>query len=388
MEVNVKLSKIQLEDVIVKFLAEDSADDKLKAILEIVFSAILKAEQHAHTQFHQDVANGSRFTRITLPGRTITLRVPRTRYTEFKPLLLAILRETQEEIEELAALLYRLGLSTDQISEVLAVSHGLDVCKKTVGNYTQPERDAMTAWRERKLQPFYPVLYLDALFIPVKRNSQVENEAFYVIVALCPDARREVLLIENRPSESATGWGQMFEQLRSRGFESTNLVVADGLSGLETKVPGALQRCVVHLMRVLLNRVRKEDRLSLKEDLQTVFNWHLWDDTVELAQARWLAVSLAWQGRGDPFFRQYDSKLGYFLQYLSYPGPVCGMLVSTNWVERLHREFRRVVSSRGSFQSVELALFLLSSVAFHCRAYSRLPQFDSSPLLLKPKNTD
>ena len=111
------------------------------------------------------------------------------------------------------------------------------------------------------MESYYPILLVDAIHIKVHRKRSVETEAFYVVMAVKEDKTREVLGIFNRPSESATGWGEMFLSLQDRGVKNIGLLVADGLRYLEDALakafPGTpLQKCVTHLKRNMFSKVR------------------------------------------------------------------------------------------------------------------------------------
>ena len=102
---------------------------------------------------------------------------------------------------------------------------------------------------------------MDAIHIKVHSKRSVENEAFYVVMGVKEDKTRDVLGIFNRPTESATGWKEMFLALQERGVINIGLLVADGLKYLEDALAAVfpntpIQKCVTHLKRNMLNRVR------------------------------------------------------------------------------------------------------------------------------------
>src|SRR5699024_5430709 len=90
-------------------------------------------------------------------------------------------------------------------------------------------------WRQRPLRARYPVIYIDAIHVKVRREH-VSPEAFYVVLGLTEDMQREVLVIASIPSESASGWEDLLEALKGRGLQGTSLVVADGLTGLDETI--------------------------------------------------------------------------------------------------------------------------------------------------------
>src|SRR5690625_5852082 len=143
-------------------------------------------------------------------------------------------------------------------------------------------REDVAEWLKRPLEVYYPVVFIDAIHVKVRRQT-VASEAFYVVLGVTPDRRREVLGIAHQPSESATGWEMILRDLRQRGLEKIGLIVADGLTGLEEAAGRAyprsdFQRCVTHVKRRLVARVRTEDKQDLAEQLRQVIDTDRLDD--------------------------------------------------------------------------------------------------------------
>lgn len=160
-------------------------------------------------------------------------RIPRDRYGNFHPTILALLRDQELECEQLASSLYCKGLTQSQVGEVFGEVYGQHYSKASISRMIEYLRADVASWLGRSLESYYPVVFIDAIHIKVHRKRSVENEAFYVVMAVKEDKTREVLGIFNRPSESTTGWGEMFMSLQERGVERIGLLVADGLRYLE-----------------------------------------------------------------------------------------------------------------------------------------------------------
>lgn len=189
--------------------------------------------------------------------------------------MLALLRSQQAETDKLVSALYGQGLTQSQVGEVFERLYGRHYSSSQIGRMIEWMRQDVAQWTNRTLEARYPVVFIDALWVNVRRDS-VKKEAFYVVLGVKEDRTREVLAISHQPTESATGWEMLLEELKQRGVESIGLIVADGLSGLENGVckvyPSAdFQRCVTHVKRRLLARVRTEDKPVLAEDLRQVF---------------------------------------------------------------------------------------------------------------------
>ena len=132
-------------------------------------------------------------------------------------------------------------------------------------------REDVSQWLTRSLEAYYPIIFIDCVHMKIHRKRSVKTEAFYVVLAVREDKRREVGIF-NKPTESALGWGKMLAALQERGVRKIGLVCADGLKGLEDVInavfPGTpLQRCTMHLKHNLLGGMRNGDKGELTEDL-------------------------------------------------------------------------------------------------------------------------
>lgn len=152
-------------------------------------------------------------------------------------------------------------------------------------------RTQVSAWLERSLESYYPVMFVDCVHIRIYRRRSVSSEAFYVALAVTDEGRRDVPGIFNIPTESATGWGDIFDTLKERGVQKIGLMVADGIKGLDVVVgeefPGMpLQRCVTHLKRNMLAKVSHGDKDALASDLRDMFRTVQRDYAIEMAYGR------------------------------------------------------------------------------------------------------
>ena len=194
----------------------------------------------------------------------MTFRIPRDRYGNFHPRILAILRD-QEECERLAGTLYTKGLTQEQVGEVFNDIYGEHYSKASRSRMLDYLRKDMTEWLERSLEIYYPEVLIDCVHIRIHRKRSVDTEAFYVVLAVKEDKTREVLGIINKPTESALGWGEMLNDLQERGGGKIGLICADELRGLEDVIsevfPGTkFQRCTTHLKRNIISDVRNGDK--------------------------------------------------------------------------------------------------------------------------------
>lgn len=364
-------------------------ENGLQDILAGLLESMMRAERREFlSRTPGDKANGYRPGRTYGHGRELAFRIPRDRMGQFKPVILACLRDQEERCQSLAAALYTEGLTTRQVGRVFEAVYGAGYSKASISRMLDDVRGEVAAWRSRPLEAHYRLLMVDCVHIKVHRDDHVATEAFYVALAVTEEGRREVLGLYSLPTESASGWRIMFGDLKSRGVRSIGLAVADGLRGMDAVVgelfPGTpLLLCVVHLLRDLMARVCRKDRAALAADAKRVFRAGEPGRTLRDAWRDWQDFCGRWQEKHRSFkaMAMGGTYMSY-MTFLRYSPDTQHFVRTTNWIERLNRDFRRVTRMRTAMPSPEAVFTLLGSVAMDHPAFDRvLPAIAAEPLL-------
>lgn len=382
-----EFTKLQLKTLIDNHIKRKNG---LNEVLEMVLNGMMKTERSAALEYQSgNKANGYRPGRVYGHGKLLELRIPRDRNGEFYPKVLMLLRSQQEEVDQLVSALYGQGLTQSQVGQVFERLYGRHYSTSQISRMIDWMHIEVEAWNNRPLETYYPIVFIDAIHVKVRRDT-VQSEAFYVVLGVTPEQQREVLAICHFPSESATGWQMMLQELSRRGVNQIGLIVADGLIGLPTAAarifPKAdFQRCVTHAKRGLLARVRTEDKPHLAADLREVFATDRREDTPEQGWKRWQACCDHWKVKYRRFARlRNDPDFQLCFTYLNYDWRMRSMIYTTNWIERLNRDFRRVLKMRASMPSEDAVITLLGTVAMEKTAYRRkVPKLDYEKRLFK-----
>lgn len=369
------LTKLQLSELMCKHAAKGNG---LHDLMEIMIESMMVAERGEFLADNPgNKGNGYRPGSTYGQGRKLEFRIPRDRYGNFHPQILAILRDQEEECDRLAGVLYTKGLTQEQVSDVFDQIYGRHYSKSSISRMVECVRTQVNEWLERGLEEYYPVVFVDCVHIKIHRKRSVASEAFYVALAVTEEGTREVLGIFNMPQESATGWSDIFDRLKERGVQRVGLMVADGIKGLDTvigeKFPGTpLQRCVTHLKRNMFAKVRHGDKAALATDLRDVFRTGQRDYTVEMAWEKWQAMCDKW-GKDYRTIKLLRNNADYkvYMTYLNYAPEIQAMIYTTNWIEWLNRDFRRVTRMRTAMPNEESVLTLMGSVAMDHKAFGR-----------------
>ena len=359
-------TKEQTENLLSKFLVEKNG---LHTVLEMVLNSMMLSERTAFLQGNTDnKGNGYRPFRAFGQGHEFELRIPRDRLSQFSPVILAMIREQESYLNEVAFKLYTKGLTTRDISDVMETIYGGKYSKSKISSISQSFYEDMSAWRNRTLDSHYLAFYIDGLHTKLKRNDRYENECFYIILGLKEDYKREIISIVNFPNESASAWEVIFEDIKQRGVESVGIVVSDALTAIEKSIAKkfntAHQKCTVHLYRNLMNFVRSSDKKELAQDFREVLNPDNPLNTIECALKNFNIFKEKWRKKNSSFGKYLDKlDLIPYLTFLNYDVKVRRMLYTTNWIERFNKSARRTLKIRGAFPNEESVLALITSAA-------------------------
>jgi len=364
---NLTLSSTQLQVILESFTQQPNGFNQL---LEITLNTLLKAERRdfLDTSTQSNKANGFRPIQGLGFGQAISILIPRDRLGLFKPYIVDIMREQSDQLQELCFELYCKGLTTRDIEDIIGGIYGQQMGRSQISRISQTFYDEMRAYRNRQLEPYYPIVMMDATFIKTKRVDHVSCEAYYIVLGVKPDTTREIIGVYNFPTESASNWDEVLADLKHRGLEQMGLMVMDGLKGADDKVfqhfNTTIQKCVLHLKRNALKRVKKTHRDEMTKDLSDVWNMYDMHDTMDQARQRLHHFVDKWAKHYDYFnqWRNWDQMHCYFT-YTRYSFAIRRMIYTTNWIERFNKKIKRATKIRNSFPNPESVLMLISKVS-------------------------
>lgn len=367
-ETGLKLSKIQLQNIINSHIQEEHGLNELFAMM---VNGLMLSERSSFLDTDQaepNKGNGYRHATRSGIGSKLQLKIPRDRLGVFQPVILGLLNEQEEQVKDLCFELYGKGLTTRQIEDVVANIYGSSYSKSSISRITTDFSALVDAWLLRDLEQYYPIVYIDAIHIKVRRET-VATEAFYVLLGLKEDHTREVLGIINIPQESAAGWQEVLEDIRSRGVQKVGLFVFDDLTGLGSVIGKVFadsmqQKCMLHFQRNLNKHIRKTHREGFCKELKNVFNP---DDVFCTSQqgVQKLKEVLSKWSKTYPKLQSTINRddLESVFTYLNFDYRIRRMIYTTNWIERLNKSFRRTLKMRNALPNPKAAITLMGYVA-------------------------
>ena len=227
-------------------------------------------------------------------------------------------------------------------------------------NFVSHPRGSLQSWQNRPLDALYPIVYLDALYVKIRDNGQVQNRAIYLAIGIKLDGNKEVLGMWTSANEGAKFWLQVLTELRNRGVEDVFIVCVDGLKGfpeaIETVYPQAqVQLCIVHLVRASLNYVSWKQRKAVAADLRLIYR----APTAEAAEQQLEAFASKWDATHPTISQIWRRNWARVIPFFGFSPEIRKVIYTTNAVESLNMTLRKVIKTRAAFPTEEAALKLL-----------------------------
>jgi putative transposase len=323
-------------------------------------------EQHLGYEKHDPAGHNSGNSRNGKSTKTlkgdfgeIELETPRDRNGEFEPQLVKKHQTRWAGFDDKILSMYALGMTARDIQTHLKDMYGVDVSPALISEVTDQVMEQARAWQTRPLEPIYPIVFLDAMFVKMRYEGRVENRAVYVAVGITLEGAKDVLGMWTGASEGAKFWLNVLTELRNRGVKDILLACVDGLKGfpqaIEAAFPHAqVQLCIVHMIRASLNYVSWRDRKQAVADLKPIYR----ATTAEQAEQELNEFASKWS-KYPAVARLWRDNWLNVIPFFSYPAEVRRVVYTTNAVESLHSSLRKAVKTRGSFPSEDAALKLL-----------------------------
>lgn len=367
-ETEINLSKKQVQSIINLELEKENG---LNDLFTMMVNGLMYSERKHFLEQKEDPTNKGNGYRTAFRsgiGSRLSLSIPRDRLGVFKPVVLGLLDQQEEAVKSLCFELYGKGLTTRQIEQVVENIYGSSYSKSSISRITTDFAALVEAWLSRHLDSYYPIVYIDAIHIKVRRD-QVATEAFYILLGLKEDLTREVLSIINIPQESAAGWEEVLNSIRERGVQHVGLFVFDDLTGLDSVIGKVFsksmqQKCVLHFQRNINKHIRVNDRKVFAKQLAEVFDPDNATYTADQAVTRLKELLIRWT-KTYPKLKTVAGRkdLELIFTYLHFDYRIRRMIYTTNWIERLNKAFRRTLNMRNAMPTPQSAITLIGYVA-------------------------
>jgi len=305
--------------------------------------------------------NGISAKTVRTDGGPLRIEVPRDREGSFEPLLIGKHERRFTGFDDKIIAMYARGMTMREIQGFLAEQYGTEVSAEFISSVTDAVMAEVTAWQSRPLEPMYPVVFFDALRVKIREDAVVRNKAIYLALGVLPDGTRDILGLWIEGTEGAKFWMKVFNDLKTRGVADILIAVTDGLKGMPEALAAVfpattLQTCIVHLIRNSLDYASWKDRKLLAAAIKPIYT----AASAEAAQAELDAFEQGPWGHKFPtvvaaWRRAWDRVIPFF----AFPPAVRRVIYTTNAIESINAQLRKIIKSRGHFPSDDAATKLI-----------------------------
>jgi putative transposase len=305
--------------------------------------------------------NGSTPKTLVSEVGDLALATPRDRAGTFEPRLVPKGARRIGGLDEMIISLYAGGMTVRDIQAHLVRTIGTELSHETISKITDAVLEEVRAWQTRPLDELYPIVYLDALVVKVRDGHQVRNKAAHIAVGVDLDGIKHLLGIWVQATEGAKFWAGVCAEFANRGVKDVLIVCCDGLTGfgdaIEATWPQAtVQTCVVHLIRASMRFVSYKDRREVAAGLKTIYT----APTVEAAEAALNEFEASDVGQRYPAtIASWTTAWERFIPFLEFPPAVRRIIYTTNAIESLNYQLRKIIKNRGHFPNDDAVIKLL-----------------------------
>jgi len=346
-------------------------DGVLKELTKRLVERALEGEMTHHLGYEKHAPdgnnsgnsrNGKSSKSVKADSGELEISVPRDREGNFEPELVKKGQRRLAGFDDKVLALYARGMTTREIQGHLHELYGVEVSPTLISRVTDTVLEDVRAWQARPLDPVYPIVYLDAIHVKMRASGHVQSQAVYLALGINLEGQKELLGLWVGEAEGAKFWLSVLTELKNRGLQDILIACVDGLKGfpeaIENLFPKTqIQLCIVHMIRNSLRYVSWKERKAVAAALRAIYSaateeaaLHALEAFAKVWDVRFPTISKLWQ-------RHWDNLSAFF----SYPEPLRKVIYTTNAIESINAQLRKVTKKKGAFptkESVQKVLYL------------------------------
>ena len=348
--------------------------DMYRAVLQQVMESELEEElgygkservsENSEINMSKNYRNGHSKKTIKTDLGSVELAIPRDRNGTYEPKIIAKHSRNADGIEEKILALYGCGMSQRDISEQIKNLYDIEISPELVSKISEKIMPEVVAWQNRALESVYPFVFMDAIHYKVKENHQYVTKAAYVVLGITMDGGKDILGVWIGEHESSKFWLSVLNDLKNRGVQDVYLFCVDGLTGFREAINAAypksdIQRCIIHQIRSSTRYVSYKDIKALMVDLKLVYKAINEEEGLSFL----MKFKEKWGKSYPACVRSWEDNWDILCTFFAYPAAVRRIIYTTNIIEGLNRQFRKITKNKPSFvndDSLKKMLYLAS----------------------------
>jgi transposase-like protein len=365
-----KIKQELIDELMKQYQGPEDFQALFTALKKAVVERALNAELSTHLGYERgqdkpddqpNHRNGSSAKTVLSESGSVQIEIPRDRAGNFEPQLIRKGQRRIDGMDEKILSMYARGMTVREIQGHLKDLYATDISADLISSVTDAVLEEIKEWQNRPLEALYPVIIFDALRVKIRDEGVVKNKAVYLAIGISRQGTKDILGLWIEQTEGAKFWLKVMAELKNRGVQDALICLVDGLKGFPEAISATfpqaqIQTCIVHLMRHSLEFCSWKDRKLVAAELKSIYR---------AASASAAAEALSafeagpWGQRYAPIAASWRRNWERVIPFFAYPPDVRRVLYTTNAIESLNMQLRKVTKNRGHFPSDEAATKLL-----------------------------
>lgn len=331
-----------------------------KILFKELMESMLEAEMDDHLGYekHEYKAKKTDNSRNGTSAKTVRagdlgevpIEIPRDRKGEFEPILIPKYEKNISGLEEKIISMYAKGMTQRDIESHLNDIYGISLSHTSISNIIEKIMPVIKEWQSRPLNPIYSFIFLDAIHYNVRSEGTIVTKAAYVVVGIDISGKKEVIGIYVGENESSKYWLTVLNDMKNRGLQDILIASTDGLTGFKEAIKAAfpkteVQRCIVHQIRNSMRFVSYKDIKEFVTDLKTVYS----ASKEEIALDNLIKVKEKWGKKYSTAIKSLENNWDTLSSFFKYDNNIRKIMYTTNIIESLHRQYRKVTKSKSIY---------------------------------------
>ena len=333
----------------------------IKQLSKCILERALEAEMQAHLGYDryernasENARNGSFKKNLTTENGQLELEVPRDRKGSFEPVIVKKKQTRIEGLDDKIISLYAKGMSVSDIKIQMQELYGAEISESLISRITDDVIDEVKLWQSRALESVYPIVFFDCLVLKVRQDKRIINKSVYVALGIDLSGRKDVLGLWISDNEGAKFWLNNLTELKNRGLSDILIACTDNLTGMSDAIAAVYpkcehQLCIVHQIRNSLKFVSYKDRKELAADLKPIYQAVTEDE----AQSALEYFEEKWGKQYPQIAKSWYNNWDNLMIFLQYPEAIRRIIYTTNSIESLNNQLRKVTKNKRVFPSDE-----------------------------------
>lgn len=332
--------------------------DMISILLESEMEETLGYSKHERSN-NENARNGYTPKKVKTSLGEIDIDIPRDREGEYTPVAIPKYSRDISDLEDKIISMYSRGMSTSDINEHMEEIYGMSFSPSQISRITDNILEELETWRKRPLKPCYPFVFLDAMYFNVKHNGKVVKKAAQVVIGVDLEGKKDILNISIEEGETSKSWLKVLNDLKMRGLDKILIISIDGHksfgSAIEAIYPEAkIQRCIVHQLRYTLKFLNYKERKVFSKELKEVYT----SNTAEEGYSKLKELDKKYIEYKAPLKSWFDN-WNELSTFFDYPQEIRKIMYTTNMIESLNSQFKKVSGSKGVYPTDNSLLKIL-----------------------------